>query len=83
MKFDNTIEVQFGMKECSKCEYKLRCEECAWNKKDMVTHITNAQIAILKQLQEKAKYSPDYVAYIVEWSDIEDLINELEKELKC
>lgn len=27
--------LNLGIQECSKCEYKLRCEECANNKKDM------------------------------------------------
>lgn len=84
MKVDttNTTEIGFGIKECSKCEYYLRCEECAWNKEYITEHIINAQIKILTSLKEKAKYSPDYIDYIVEWSDIKELIDELEAKLK-
>ena len=29
------IEIQFGLQECSKCEYNIRCEECVYNEKDI------------------------------------------------
>lgn len=27
--------LQFGIQECAKCQYKLRCEECVYNEKDI------------------------------------------------
>lgn len=27
--------INFGIQECSKCQYKLRCEECCYNEKDI------------------------------------------------
>ena len=28
-------DLAFGIQECSKCGYKLRCEECTYNEKDI------------------------------------------------
>lgn len=28
-------EITFGVQECAKCQYKLRCEECCYNEKDI------------------------------------------------
>ena len=36
-------EITFGIKECSKCEYYLRCEECVYKKKDIETIIEEKQ----------------------------------------
>ena len=33
MKVKNDYKVNYGIQECSKCEYKLRCEECSYSKK--------------------------------------------------
>lgn len=41
-------EITFGIKECSKCEYYLRCEECVYNKKGIETIIE----------EEKSKWLP-------------------------
>ena len=27
--------INFGVQECSKCQYKLRCEECVYNEKEI------------------------------------------------
>lgn len=27
--------ISFGVQECSKCQYKLRCDECVYNEKDI------------------------------------------------
>ena len=28
-------EIKYGVQECAKCQYKLRCEECIYNEKDI------------------------------------------------
>ena len=28
-------QIEFGIQECSKCRYMLRCEECVYNEKDI------------------------------------------------
>jgi hypothetical protein len=32
---DKENQIEFGVQECSKCKYKLRCEECVYNEKDI------------------------------------------------
>ncbi len=27
--------LEFGIQQCSKCQYKLRCDECVYNEKDI------------------------------------------------
>ena len=35
MKDKEKHTINFGVQECAKCQYKLRCEECCYNKKDI------------------------------------------------
>lgn len=30
---ESKLNSNFGIQDCSKCEYKLRCEECTYSKK--------------------------------------------------
>lgn len=33
--FISTINIEWGLQDCSKCDYKLRCDECVYNGKRM------------------------------------------------
>jgi hypothetical protein len=35
MKDKEKQNINFGVQECSKCQYKIRCEECVYNEKDI------------------------------------------------
>lgn len=35
MKDKEKLTINFGIQECSKCQYKLRCEECAYYEKNI------------------------------------------------
>lgn len=47
------IEIQFGLQECSKCEYNIRCEECVYNEKDISELIKFEQQQARKETAEK------------------------------
>lgn len=47
------IEIQFGLQECSKCEYNIRCEECVYNEKDISELIKFEQQQARKETVEK------------------------------
>lgn len=49
-------ELTYGIQECSKCTYKIRCEECVYNKKSI------KQI-IVETRKETAKRFADLVEF--------------------
>lgn len=54
------ITVSFGLQECSKCEYKLRCEECANNPKETKERIKYDLNCFATRLDnELEKHIPD------------------------
>lgn len=44
---------EYGIQECSKCEYKLRCEECVYNEKDISELIKFEKQQASKETAEK------------------------------
>lgn len=46
------IKIAFGIKECSKCEYYLRCEECVYSKKGIETIIEEEKKKVCQYLYE-------------------------------
>lgn len=48
-------KLNFGLKECSKCEYNLRCQECIYNKSDISRLIADARADTVKKMQEEAR----------------------------
>ena len=37
------VNLTFGIQECSKCKYKLRCDECVYNEKDIEKLMSEAR----------------------------------------
>ena len=46
-------EAVFGIQECAKCQYKLRCEECIYNEKDISELIRFEKQLAGKEMAEK------------------------------
>lgn len=46
-------KITFGIQECFKCQYKLRCEECVYNKKDISELIKFEKQQASKEMAEK------------------------------
>lgn len=42
----------FGIKECAKCEYNLRCQECIYNKTDISRAIAEAKAETVKKIAD-------------------------------
>jgi hypothetical protein len=53
--------LEFGIQECSKCQYKMRCDECVYNKKDIEKTVNEAVKdevkGILQIIKDELKYS--------------------------
>ena len=45
--------INFGVQECSKCQYKLHCEECVYNEKDISELIKFEKRQTSKETAEK------------------------------
>ena len=43
-------ELEFGIQECSKCRYKIRCEECVYNEKDIAELLRQERKATAKEI---------------------------------
>lgn len=48
-------KLNFGLKECSKCEYNLRCQECIYNKKDISKLIAEVKADTVRKMKERLK----------------------------
>lgn len=68
-------DLEFGIQECSKCRYKMKCDECIYNKKsyEEVTKEIRKETAekILKPLYEACK-EDSYGQVVVDFSILED-----------
>jgi hypothetical protein len=64
-------KVNYGIRECSKCEYKLRCEECVYSKvgetaiNDIYKEL-DTQNKISKSMGDEKVFSYDYLKKMVE-----------------
>ena len=47
--------VSVGIQECRKCKYKLRCEECVYNEKDIRILLDQARKQAVKEFAERLK----------------------------
>ena len=56
----------YGIQECSKCEYKLRCEECVYNEKDISELIKFEKQQARKETAEKILNKIQEVLYNAE-----------------
>ena len=45
--------LEYGIQECSKCQYKLRCDECVYNEKDMAGIIEFERQEVSKETANK------------------------------
>ena len=45
----------FGIQECSKCQYKVRCEECVYNTKDIQQRMRETRKETAEKFAEKLK----------------------------
>ena len=45
--------INLGVQECSKCQYKIRCEECVYNEKDISELIKFEKEQARKETAEK------------------------------
>ncbi len=43
-------ELTFGIQECAKCRYKVRCEECVYNEKDIAELLRQEMKATAKEI---------------------------------
>lgn len=70
------LTIEYGIKECSKCEYFLRCEECTHSEtaiNDLMTYIRNETakeifnklIKVANNPHAKGKLS---IACLIEWA---------------
>ena len=80
------LTIEYGFKECSKCEYFLRCEECAHSKtatNDLMTFIRNGTAREILNKIFKTLFSGPTMNSNGDWGfDHEivlDLLNELAK----
>lgn len=48
-------ESTFGIQECAKCRYKVRCEECVYNEKDIAELLRQERKATAKDILKFAK----------------------------
>lgn len=46
-------ELNFGLKECSKCEYNVRCQECIYNKKDISRLVAETRDDTVRKYREQ------------------------------
>lgn len=66
--------LSIGIRECAKCDYFVRCEECAYNKKDIDTLVEEVRRETVQEiLAELAKEYDDYGEK--RFSDYESFIN--------
>lgn len=47
--------IYYGLKECSKCEYNVRCQECIYNKTDISKLIAETRADTVREMQERLK----------------------------
>lgn len=50
MKNKEKQTINFGVQECSKCQYKLRCEECVYNEKDIAKLLAEERKGTVEKL---------------------------------
>lgn len=48
-----SLQLQAGIRECSKCEHFLRCEECVYNKQSIELHCKYAVKDFASKLKAK------------------------------
>lgn len=84
--FTPTIKVSYGIQDCSKCEYKIRCEECVNNGRRSIKEIEHDAILrgvqkIHKRIAAKAYHRDEsHRSPHNEWVvDLRDVVNVLEK----
>ena len=46
------LTINYGIQECAKCKYFLRCEECAYNEKDINKLIAEARKEMAKEIYQ-------------------------------
>lgn len=86
--FAPTIHLSYGIQDCSKCEYNIRCDECVNNGRKSISEIEHGAILrgvqkIHKRITEKAykrDESQSRCSPHNEWVvDLRDVFNVLEK----
>ena len=87
-----TIHLSYGIQDCSKCNYKLRCDECVHNERRSIEEIEQGAILrgvqkIHKRITEKA-YTRDesqshrspYNEWVVDLRDVFNVLEEVYRE---
>lgn len=67
-------DLEYGIQECSKCEYKLRCEECVYNGKDMAALIEFEKQQTRKDTAREILKEILYVESPKNWENNEQLV---------
>ena len=78
-------KAEFGIKECAKCEYNVRCQECIYNKEDISRLIAETKTAIVRKMQKRLKEEAVYKAgshYCTSEADIDQIAKEMLEEVK-
>lgn len=90
--FTPTIHLSYGIQDCSKCEYKIRCEECANNGRRSIKEIEQDAILrgvrkIHKRITEKAykrdkgrRHQSPYNEWVVDLRDVFNVLEEVYRE---
>lgn len=80
-------KLNFGLKECSKCEYNVRCQECIYNKADISRLIADTRAYTVRKIIERLsdEYEFEWHADIdtrkLSRSDLIEWVTEIAAEL--
>jgi hypothetical protein len=74
---DKQIEGKFGIQECSKCQYKLRCDECVYNKKDIEKIMSETRKETAEKFAERLKAESDDGVIHLTLYEIDEICKEL------
>lgn len=79
----NAEQIKFGLKECAKCEYNLRCQECIYNKTDISKLIADTKADTVRKMQERLMAEERiFEAYGTRWKVIySSAIDQIAKEM--
>lgn len=75
--------LNFGIQECSKCQYKLRCDECVYNGKDISKIVNETRKETAEKFAERV--SKAFIGLncidIDEWNWCQRKIDEICKKI--